>query len=57
MTLGEKTLVLLAAKTDEERKAAIANLTDMQKDIVITSLLRFVQEQGVKIPGSLDLGM
>ncbi len=57
MTLGEKTLVLLAAKTDEERKAAIANLTDMQKDIVITSLLRFVQEQGVKIPGALDLGM
>lgn len=55
MTLGEKTLVLLAAKTDEERKAAIANLTDMQKDIVITSLLRFVQEQGVKIPGTLDL--
>jgi len=49
MTLGEKTMVLLAAKTDEERKAAIANLTDMQKDIIITSFLRMIQEQGISL--------
>ena len=49
MTLGEKVVIMLAAKTDVERKAAIANLTETQKDIVITSLLRFIQEQGVSL--------
>ena len=45
MTLGEKVVIMLAAKTDEERKVAIANLTETQKDILITSFLRFIQEQ------------
>ena len=49
MTLREKVVIMLAAKTDEERKAAIASLTETQKDIVITSLLRFIQEQGVSL--------
>ena len=49
MTLGEKVVIMLAAKTDEERKAAIASLTETQKDIVITSFLRFIQEQGVSL--------
>ena len=50
MTLGEKAVIMHAAKTDEERKAAIANLTETQKDIVITSFLRFIQEQGAGFP-------
>ncbi len=50
MTLGEKVVIMHAAKTDEERKAAIANLTETQKDIVITSFLRFIQEQGAGFP-------
>lgn len=51
MTLGEKVEIMFAAKTDEERKVAIANLTETQKDILITSFLRFIQEQGVSLAG------
>ncbi|MBP3508043.1 MAG: hypothetical protein J6K43_16805 [Lachnospiraceae bacterium] len=46
MTLGEKALVLILAKTDEEKYAATAKLTDKQKDIVIVSLMKVIQEQG-----------
>ena len=55
MTLGEKALALIAAKTDEEKYAAVAKLTDMQKDIMIVSLMKVIQEQGFSLDGiSLD---
>ena len=46
MTLGDKALELLFAKTDDERFAATAKLTDKQKDIVIVSLVKVIQEKG-----------
>lgn len=42
MTLGDKALELLFAKTDEEKFAAAAKITDKQKDIVIVSLVKVV---------------
>ena len=51
MTLGEKALTLMTAKTDEEKYAAVARLTDMQKDIMIVSLMKVIQEQGFNLDG------
>ena len=46
MTIGDKALELIFAKTDEEKYAAVAKMTDKQKDIVIVSLVKVIQEQG-----------
>lgn len=35
----------------KRKRCWIANLTETQKDIVITSFLRFIQEQGVSFAG------
>ena len=51
MTLGEKALTLIAAQTDEEKYAAVAKLTDRQKDIMIVSLMKVIQEQGFHLDG------
>ena len=51
MTLGEKALTLIAAQTDEEKYAAAAKLTDKQKDIMIVSLMKVIQEQGFHLDG------
>ena len=51
MILGEKVSALLAAKTDEEKYEAVAKMTDKQKDIIIVSLMKVIQEQGFNMAG------
>ena len=49
MTLTEKIVSLIVAKTDKERYDAVASMTDKQKDIIIVSLVKVLQEQGINL--------
>ena len=49
MTSTEKVMEILKAFTDEEMYEAIGEMTSNQKDVLVVSLIKLMEQQGLNI--------
>lgn len=49
MTSTEKVMEILKACTDEEMYEAIGEMTSNQKDVLVVSLIKLMEQQGLNI--------